>query len=337
MRTRKPLLGRFCSALAVMGLAVFATLPYPAAAQPWPAKPVKFVVCFPPGNAADVTARAVGAALSAKIGQPVVVDNRGGAGGMIGVDAVAKAAPDGYTFGVCSLSPITILPAVRRKMPYDVEKDIAPVILSNKGPMVLLVRKDSTINSMKDLIGVAKDKPGKLSYGSLGPGTISQMTMEMFKSRSGVSIVEIPYKGSSAALTDLIGGQVDVMLDGAASASTQIAAGNLKALAVTSQRRTALLPEVPTMDESGLPGLKGFDAFGWVGFIAPAGTPTEIVQRMNTEIQQILRTPNLVQVAQTAGQEIADANSPAQFREFIRADHARWLAVGRSLKLELTD
>lgn len=323
-------------AAALLPLAA-TTGPAQAQAQTWPSKPIKFIVCFPPGNAADVFARAVGPALSARLGQPVVVENKGGAGGMLGVDAVAKSAPDGHTFSVCSLSPISILPAVRKKMPYDVERDLAPVMLSNKGPMVLVVRKDSAFNSAADLIRFAKDKPGKLSYGSLGPGTISQMTMEALKIGSGAEIVEVAYKGSAQALTDLLGGHVDVMLDGAASASGQIAAGALKALAVTTQKRSPLLPHVPTMSESGVAGLQGFDAFGWVGFFAPGGTPAEIVQRMNKEVSEILRTPALQQAAQTTGQEIPEHNTPAQFRDFIRADHARWAAVAKKLKLELVD
>ena len=308
-----------------------------AHADTWPSKPIRFVVCFPPGNAADVFARAVGPLLSEKIGQPVVVENRGGAGGAIGVDAVVKSDPDGYTIGVCSLSPITILPAVRRTMPYDVERDIAPVVLSNRGPMVLVVRKDSPFNTLEDLIEYSRANPGKLTYASLGPGSISHMSTEAFKMAAGANIVEIGYKGSALALADVIGGHVDVMLDGAASASTQIAAGTVKPLAVTTQNRSKLLPDVPAMSESNIEGLKSFDFFGWVGFIAPSGTPPEVIDRLNREINETLKNPVVLQRAQVTGQEIVDANSPEQFRDFIRADHARWSAIAQKLKLEIQE
>lgn len=336
MTATKPL-NRARRALALIALTSVGALAGTAQAKNWPSKPIKLVVCFPPGNSADVFARAVEPALSSRLGQPVVVENRAGAGGMIGVDAVAKAASDGHTFGVCSLSPITILPAVKKKLPYDVERDLAPVLLSNKGPMVLVVRKDSPFNSAADLIRAAKEKPGKLSYGSLGPGTISQLTMESLKAGAAADIVEVAYKGSGQALTDLLGGHLDVMLDGVTSASGQIASGALKALGVTTLKRSPLLPQVPTMSESNVAGLQGFDTFGWVGFFAPAGVAPEIVQRMNREVGEILKTTPLQQTARTTGQEIADPNTPAQFRDFIRADHARWSAIAKRLKLDPVD
>lgn len=306
-----------------------------ASAADWPTKPIKLVVCFPPGNSADVFARGVAPRLSTRLGQPVVVENRGGAGGLIGVDAIAKAQADDHTFGVCSLSPLTIMPSVRRKMPYDVEQDLLPVVLSNRGPMVLLVRKEAPFNTLQELIAHSRANPGKLTYASLGPGTISQMSTEAFKLAAGADIVEVSYKGSGPALTDLIGGHVDIMLDGATSASTQLAAGTVKALAVTTRQRSPLLPQVPTMHESGLEGLKGFDFFGWVGFIAPRASSPQVVQRLNQEINEILRQPALQQLAQTTGQEIPEPGTPEQFRAFMREDRARWADIARRLKLEL--
>lgn len=324
-------------ALALSAVAALVGFSGASQANTWPNKPIKFIVCFPPGNAADVFAREIGPLLSAKLGQPVVVENKPGAGGMLGVDAVAKSTADGYTFGACSLSPITILPAVRTKMPYDVNRDIEPVVLTNKGPMVLVVKKDAPFNSLNDLIKYTKDNPGKLNYASLGPGTISQMSMEAFKMASGTDLTEVSYKGSGPALIDLVGGHINVMLDGAASVSTLVAAGTVKALAVTTQKRTPLLPQVPSMSESDIAGLKSFDFFGWVGFIAPAGTAPEVIARMNREITDILKHPSLQQRAQATGQEIVEANTPAQFRDFIKTDFARWSAVARRLKLEIKD
>ena len=323
--------------LLLTASAVLLSLTGMAYANTWPNKPIKFIVCFPPGNAADMMARAIGPLLSEKLGQPVVVENKPGAGGMLGVDAVAKSTADGHTFGACSLSPITILPAVRTKMPYDVDREIEPVALTNKGPMVLVVKKDAPFNSLQELIQHSKDNPGKLSYASLGPGTISQMSMEAFKMASGANLSEVSYKGSGPALTDLVGGHVQVMLDGTASVSTQVAAGTVKALAVTTQRRTPLLPNVPSMSESSISGLKSFDFFGWVGFIAPAGVAPDVIRRMNREITEALKHPSVQQRAQATGQEIVEANSPAQFREFIKADFARWSDLARKLKLEVKD
>lgn len=320
-----------------MGLVALATTAPGVQAQTWPSKPIKLVVCFPPGNAADVLARAIGPLLSERLGQPVVIENRGGAGGVIGVEAVAKSAPDGYTIGVCSLSPITILPAMRRNMPYDATRDIAPVVLSSKGPMVLVVKKNSPFNSLEDLVQYARANPGKLTYASLGPGTISQLSTEAFKMAAGINLTEVSFKGSVQALTDLVGGHVDVMFDGSASALVNIAAGHSKGLAVTTARRSPSVPDIPTMAESRIAELKGFDLFGWVGFFAPGGTPPELVSRLNKELAQIHKHPSVIQRVHAAGQDIPEANSPEQFREFIRGDFARWSGLVRKLNIESKD
>ena len=308
-------------------------LPAAAIADTWPSKPIRIIVSFPPGNSADMIAREVGPVLSQRLGQPVVIENRGGAGGVIGVDALAKSAPDGYTFGMSSLSPITIIPAVRRKLPYDPVRDLMPVGLAAKGPLFVMVRKDSPLNSLADLIAQSKANPGKLTYASLGAGTVSQLTTEAFKAASGAQITEVPYKGSAQALTDVVGGFVTVMFDGAASASAQIAAGTLKALGVTTLRRSPIVPDVPTFDETGLPGLKGFEAFGWIGLFAPAGTPREIVSRVQAELAQIVQSPSVSQRLRTAGLEPSDPNTPAQFGEFIQKDLARWSKLATDLKI----
>jgi len=311
--------------------------PSAARADTWPSKPIRIIVSFPPGNSADLIAREVGPGLSQRLGQPIVIENRGGAGGVIGVDAVAKAPPDGYTLGMSSLSPITIIPATRRKMPYDPVKDIAPVALGARGPLFALVRKDSPINSLAELVAQSKANPGKFTYASLGPGTVSQMTTEAFKAASGAVLSEVPYKGSAQALTDLIGGFVTVMFDGAASASAQIAAGTLKALGVTTPKRSPIAPDVPTLDESGVPGLKGFEAFGWIGLFAPGGTPREIVARIQAEMAQVVQSPSVAQRIRTAGLDPVEPNTPAQFAEFIARDLARWTKLANDLKIVTTE
>lgn len=305
----------------------------PTSAQTWPARPIRLIVSFPPGNGADMIAREIAPLLSQRLGQPVVVENRAGAGGTIGVDAVAKSTPDGYTFGMTSLSPISIIPALKRKLPYDPIRDLVPVTLAGYGPMVLLVRKDSSINSVADLIAQAKARPGAITYGSLGTGTISHMVTEAFKAASGAPLTEVPYKGSAQALTDLVGGNIGVMFDGATSAAAQIAGGTVKALGVSSLKRNALLPEVPTLDESGVPLLKGFEALGWIGMIAPAGTPAALVDRMQVEATRVLQDPAVIQRIRTAGQTVPDPNTSAQFAEYIRRDLDRWSRLANDLKI----
>ena len=300
----------------------------------WPSKPVKLVVCFPPGNAADTLARDLAPLLSQKLKQPVIVENKAGAGGVIGLESVVNGANDQHTFSVCSLSPITILPAVRSKMPYDVARDVAPVVITSKGPMVFLVPKNAPYNTLQEFVAYAKAAPGKLSYASLGTGTISQMSMEAFKSAAGVDLLEVGYKGSGQALTDLLAGHVDVMLDNAATSAAQVQAGSVKALAVTTAQRIQLLPAVPTMAESGVEGLGQFDFFGWVGFLASSKMPEALVQRMNVEVQALLQTPQLQERATATDQEIFPSNTPKEFGQFIKQDYQRWLSIATRLGIK---
>jgi tripartite-type tricarboxylate transporter receptor subunit TctC len=308
-----------CAALA----AVLALIAAGAAAQNYPTKPIRLVVPFPPGGTTDILAREVGQRLSASLGQTVVIDNRPGAGGNIGAELVAKSAPDGYTLLMCTVSTHAINPNLYAKLPYDHVADFAPVILVASVPNVLEVTPSLPVNSVADLIKLAKEKPGQINFASSGSGTSIHLSGELFKTMAGVDMTHVPYKGSAPALTDLIGGQVQVMFDNLPSSLPQIKAGKLRAIAVTSAQRAPALPNVPTIAESGLPG---FEATSWFGVVAPAGTPPAIVARLNADLNQWLQTPEareklLAQGAAAAG------GSPEQFAAYIRAETEKWAKV----------
>jgi tripartite-type tricarboxylate transporter receptor subunit TctC len=308
-----------CAALA----AVLALIAAGAAAQNYPTKPIRLVVPFPPGGTTDILAREVGQRLSASLGQTVVIDNRPGAGGNIGAELVAKSAPDGYTLLMCTVSTHAINPNLYAKLPYDHVADFAPVILVASVPNVLEVTPSLPVNSVADLIKLAKEKPGQINFASSGSGTSIHLSGELFKTMAGVDMTHVPYKGSAPALTDLIGGQVQVMFNNLPSSLPQIKAGKLRAIAVTSAQRAPALPNVPTIAESGLPG---FEATSWFGVVAPAGTPPAIVARLNADMNQWLQTPEareklLAQGAAAAG------GSPEQFAAYIRAETEKWAKV----------
>jgi len=319
----------------VLCLALFASAT--TFAQDYPVKPIKVIVSFPPGNSADLIARAVSERLAQRLGQAVVVENRGGAGGIIGMEQLARSAPDGYTIGITSLSPISIIPAVNRKLRYDPMRDLQPITLLAEGPMVLIATNALAPNSVAELIAYAKANPGKLSYGSLGPGTISQLTMEMFKQATGANIVEVPYKGSSQAITDLIAGHLDLLFDNPASSVPQVKSGRVKAIATSRKKREASLPEVPTLEESGIAGLKDFYPAGWIGALLPAGTPPAITHRLNAELTQALAAEDVRARITAGGLDVAPANSSEQFREYIQKDFAKWSKVARDAKIEMPD
>lgn len=321
------------SVLALAGvLSLLAAVPAPA--QQYPNKPIRVVVPFPPGNASDVTARAMSDKLQQRLGQTLIVDNRAGAQGNIGVDAVAKAAPDGYTILVTSLSPIVITPSVSKNTPYDPVRDLAPVAMIGYTGMILVASAQFPAGNVKELVAYIKANPGKTTYASLGSGTLSMLAMEMFKRASGVEALHVPYKGSSQALTDLLGGQVTLMIDGMTSSYGQVKAGKLKALAIASQQRSSFAPNIPTMSESGIPGLANFDIAGWVGVLAPAGTPKPVVDRLNAELNQIMQQPDFKERATTAGLELYPPATPEQFGSFIKGELARYRETSKALHIE---
>jgi tripartite-type tricarboxylate transporter receptor subunit TctC len=289
----------------------------------YPNKPVKIVVPFPAGGTTDILARAIGAELQKSLGQPFVIENRAGAGGNIGSDAVAKSPNDGYTLLMGTVGTHAINVSLYPKMPYDAVKDFAPVSLVAGVPNVLIAAPSFAANSVKDVIDAAKKEPGKLTFASSGNGTSIHLSGELFKLMSGTQMTHVPYKGSSAALPDVMSGQVNIMFDNAPSAMPHIRGGKLKALAVTSATRSPALPNVPTVAEAGLPG---FEASSWFGVLAPAGTPKEIVDRLSREIAKSLATPEMKERFSAQGAD-AVGSTPEKFSDHIKAEIDKWAKV----------
>jgi len=303
---------------ATLALAVLA--PQNVHAQTYPAKPVRLIVPYAPGGATDIIARAAAIELSKTLGQPVVVDNRPGAGGNLGADMVAKSAPDGYTMVMSANSLHGITPFLYTKLSYDPNKDLAPVIVFASFANVLALHPGVKANSVKELIALIKAQPGKLSYASSGSGSTIHMSGEMFKQLLGLDITHIPYKGSGPAVSDLMGGQVQMMFDNIPSAISHIRSGKLRALATTGPKRAAVLPELPTMIESGVPG---FESTAWFGLAMPAGTPKEIIARMNADGQKAARAPEFVKRMNDLGYEIV-GGTPEQMAAMIQDEIKRW-------------
>ena len=317
----------FALGICIAGLSVA-----PAAlAQTYPTKPVRVVVPYPPGGVGDTTMRAIAQQLSESLGQPFVIDNKPGASQMIGADAVAKAAPDGYTLFLGSVTSLAINVSSQKKMPYDPVKDFAPVSMLYFSPMYLVVNPAVPAQSVKELVALAKAQPGKLSFASIGQGGSIHLAGEMFKSMAGVDITHIPYKGSAPALTDIIGGQVSLMFDAGVSALPQVRAGKLRALAITTAKRVDSTPELPTVAEAG--GLPNYEATLWFGLVAPAATPRDIVNRLSQELARILRQPALQARFANLGVEFS-ASSPDEFATYIRAETLKWGKVFRDAKVE---
>jgi len=305
---------------SLAALAAFALAQAPAA---YPSKPIRLVVPFPPGGATDILAREVAKHLTDAWGQSVVVDNRPGAGGNIGSELVAKAAPDGYTLEMGTVGTHAINASLYSKMPYDHIKDFVPVILVAGVPNVLEVNPSLPVNSVQELIAYAKANPNKLNFASSGAGTSIHLSGELFKVMAGVQMTHVPYKGSAPALADLIGGQVQLMFDNLPPSLPQIKAGKLRALAVTSAARAPALPDVPTVAEAGLPG---FEASSWFGLLAPAGTPPAIVTKLNAEIAKWLTSPEAKEKLASVGANIA-GGTPEDFARHIQAETAKWAKV----------
>ena len=300
-----------------------------AHAQAYPVKPIRLIAPTTPGSPPDVRARWIAAALTPALGQAVVVENKAGAGGTIGTEAAAKSAPDGYTLVLAHQGTFAISPHVYARTGYDPIADFAPVTRLVASPMVLAVHPDMAVKSVADLIRLAKEKPGQLTFGSAGNATPPHMAGELFRRTANIDVVHVPYKGASPALLDLIAGRLSYTIDGTPIQLPQVKAGKIRALAVTSAKRLASLPDVPTVSESGLPG---FEYWSWMGICAPAGTPREIVSRLNRTIVGILSTPQAREWLAAQGGEPA-GETPEEFAAFIRTEYAKWGDVVRASKI----
>jgi len=311
-----------------LGLTLATLAPLGASAQTaapaWPARPVRLVIPFPAGGATDIVGRLLAQKLGAALGQQVVVDNKPGAGGTIGADLVAKAAPDGHTLLLATSSTHSIGPALNPKMPYDAFQDFAPIAHVANAPSVLVVGAGFPQGGALDLIKQLKANPGRYNFGSSGIGTYPHLSAEMFKWRAGgLFVVHIPYRGTGLVVTDLIAGQITFLMDSIVSAQTHIRDGRVRALAVTGAQRSASLPNVPTFTELGVPGM----AFSnWFGFFAPAGTPPAVVERVNRELNALVRTPEVQDRLKSLGADVA-SGTPAQFAQVVRDEHQSWKAV----------
>ena len=309
----------FMKSVAVAVLVFTAAI---ASAQSYPSRVVRMVVAYPPGGSIDVVARLVNQRLTGTFGQQFIIENRAGAAGNIGTDYVAKAANDGYTLLMGSAASISSAPAVYAKLPYDPVRDLAPIIQVANQPNVLTAHPSVPARTLKEFIALAKANPGKFDYGSSGIGASQHMTAELFAMLTGVKIEHIPYKGGTPAMTDLISGQIDFMFTPAPNAIAFVKSGKIRGIAVTSLKRSSALPELPTMDES---GLKGFELLGWIGLLGPAGTPREIVDRLNAEINKMLAgdiRPRLTELGLDAV-----GGTPEQFAAFIRQDIAKYVKI----------
>ena len=321
MRTRK------------LALALALTLVSAAAApaDDYPTRPIRLIVPFAAGGAADSVARIIGKRVGDALGQTFVIEDRGGGGGIIGTELVKNADADGYTLLLGQSGPISINPGIYPKLSYDPEKDFVPITMTTSYPYIVVVNPSLGVKTLQELVALAKSRPGQLNYGTAGVGASNHLVTELFDSRAGIKMTHIPYRGTSPAVADLIAGQVQVVFADPVSALSQVNAGSLIAIAVTSKERAPVAPDVPTISESGYPG---FDAIAWHGIMAPAGTPPAIVGRLNTEIVKALKDPQTAKLIEAQSIQVV-GNSPEAFAGFIKQDIAVWKEVARQANVEV--
>jgi len=314
--------------LLVLGVPL---VPASALAQDYPARPVRMIVGFPPGGVADLLARALSQRLTERFGQQVIVDNRSGAGGIIATDIAAKAAPDGYTILYASSSTLATGPAVQRNLPYDPIRDFAPVALTTLIPDLLVVHPGVPVRSVKDLVELAKSKPGQITYASNGSGTVSHFAGELLQRNAGITWIHVPYKGAGNAMNDVLGGQVQFLLGSLSTSLPHVRAGRLRAIAVSSLKRSSGVPDIPSIAESGYPG---FDVVQWSGLVVPRGTPASIVTKLHAEIVAYFGEAAVVERFSRQGLDTSTGTSD-EFGRYIRAENARWAKLVKELGIKI--
>ena len=301
-----------------------------ACAQAWPDKPVRVVVPAPPGSSLDVIVRLLGDKLKDRWKQPVVVDNKAGAGGLLGMDVVAKAAPDGYTLGIGFNGPVAFAPYMVKKMPYDPARQLLPIVLTTSQPNVLAVQAGNPARTLPEFIAWAKQQGNKLSYGSVGNGSSSHLTMELFKSVAGIDAVHVPYAGSPPAATSLAAGETQALFTVEPALLPLVQGGRIRLIATTSLKRSEATQGLPTVAESGLPGTAGFEALAWNGLFAPTGTPPEVVERINADVNAVMKEPAVRDALAKQGL-IVGGGTPAEFKAFIDSEGRKWGAIIRKV------
>jgi tripartite-type tricarboxylate transporter receptor subunit TctC len=329
LNTRRSSRRPFLRGLLPTLLALLATTSMAQSA--FPNKPVKLIVPFPPGGGNDVIARVIGQKLSDRWGQPVVIDNRAGANGIVGLQALMQAPADGYTLAVGAAGPLAVNPSLYARLPYDPVKDFAAVTNLVNYPLLLVVHPSVPARTTRDVVALAKAKPGQLSYASPGSGNSGHLAGELFNTMAGVNTLHVPYKGQGPALTDLLSGQVQMLYSSIPSVINQVKSGQLKAIAVGSAKRLPSLPEVPTIAESGVPG---YEAYSWVGLVAPANTPSDIVHKIYRDVSDILKQPDVADKLNQQG-ALPVGDTPEDFAQYIKVEVAKWGQVVRNANIKL--
>jgi tripartite-type tricarboxylate transporter receptor subunit TctC len=304
---------------------VFLGIKTSLAENAYPSKPINFIVPYGAGGGADSRSRQICNLLSVELGQPVIVENKAGAGGNIGTDFIAKANPDGYTIGMGNFAPLAVNKALFKVLRFDPINDLTPIVLIDKGPLILTVNPNSPYKSVHDIVNAAKSKPGVLTFASGGIGGTHQLSAELFKQSAGIDMIHVPYKSGAAAVTDLLSGNVDLMFEQMYSAKPNIDANKLRAIAITSKNRSPLLPNVPTFAESGFPKV---EVLNWQGFIAPKGTPKEIVMKINLAVNKILKEQSVRDLIQSQSNEVG-GGTPEDFANLIKTESIKWTEVVR--------